>query len=94
MPYFKVLLNGTGISMATGQNTCIGFFTTRVVRAPSEREAASRAIENILAEWARPPYCEANQGVAPALAIQSVTRSTLAGLLTAPRKGYTFYASE
>ena len=45
MSYYRVLINGKGISMPSedGSSTVIGFFTTRAVKAQCAEEAVEKA---------------------------------------------------
>ena len=94
MPYYSVQFHGANIRLVGAGAPAIGFYTTRVVRARSEAEAARKAEEIVLAEWAAPPYVKANTGSPPSLTVESVSRVPLMRALRLPSKGYTFYESE
>lgn len=94
MPYYSVLLHGTNIKLAGAGAPAIGFYTTRVVRAASDTQAAHKAEELVFAEWAAPPYVNANTGGSPRLTVESVDRVPLMRALRVPNGGYTFYERE
>jgi hypothetical protein len=98
MPYFKVRLSGAGISypFENSSDPVIGFFTTRMVRAPSLESAHHAAKELVLSEW-RPggQYASGNSGSVPKLAVdESWTVSFLSGIFGHNPAGYTFYAHD
>ena len=96
MPHFKVMLSGRGIDLPFDGTPAIGFFTTRLVRAPDLATAELDAIELVLSEW-RPggKYAVANQGGAPALMVEdSFPVGFLAGLFGRKGSGYAFYTHE
>ena len=94
MPYYSVQLHGANIRLAGSGVAATGFYTTRVVRATSELQAVRKAEEIVLAEWAAPPYVNANSGSPPSLTVESVTRVPFMRALRIPTKGYSFYESE
>ena len=96
MPYFKVRLSGVGISLPfkDGSDPVIGFFTTRMVRAPSVEQAHAMSEEIVLSEW-RPggPYFEGNSGSLPSLAVEESWQvSLLTGIFGRKPRGYSFYS--
>jgi hypothetical protein len=94
MPYFRVLLHGTGISVppADGEGAPIeGFYTTRAVTAADSDAAARVAADLVRAEWTTGSYASANQGAVPTLSPDQVFEvSFLSRWFNRPR-GYTFY---
>lgn len=95
MPYFKVRLSGAGIlyPFADGSDPAIGFFTTRLVRAPDIEEAHHLAKDLVLSEW-RPggEYADGNAGSVPVLAVdESWSVGFLSGIFGRRSGGYTFY---
>ena len=98
MPYYKVRLSGTGVEyqFEDSPDPVIGFFTTRLVSAPSADEAKLRATELVLREW-QPDgeYASANLGGLPALTIEQVWPiGLLQGIFGRRPSGYTFYCHD
>jgi hypothetical protein len=96
MPHFKVILSGSGIDCAVGNDRAVGFFTTRLVKAPDLDSAESVAKELILSEW-RPggEYSTSNRGSVPVLAVEeSFPLGFLAGIFSRRPSGYSFYRHE
>jgi hypothetical protein len=95
MPYFKVILSGKDIlyPFDGAPGGVIGFFATRVVKAPDLEQAHSAAKELVLAEW-RPggQYAADNRGSAPAVAVEeSFPIGLMAGIFGRRPSGYSFY---
>ena len=98
MPYFMVRLMGKGVSYAAidGGDPMIGFYTTRLVRAPDHLQAHNAANEDVLAEW-RPggQFAEGNTGALPSLVVDdSWPISLLSGIFRRRPSGYSFWARE
>ena len=96
MPHFKVIFSGRGIDCAVGDDRAVGFFTTRLVKAPDLAKAESVAKELVLAEW-RPggQYSTSNRGPVPILIVEeSFPLGLLAGIFSRRRTGYSFYRHE
>ena len=96
MPYFRVLLEGTGIDIPSENNDppIVGFFTTRIVEASTGAEAESKVKEMILSDWSLGKYAEANIGRLPILSINSVEDSDFFESLRFKNKGYIFYPQQ
>jgi hypothetical protein len=96
MPYFKVMLHGTGIYIQTEKplETIIGFYTTRLVRAKTDADAITKAKANVETEWVSGKYSKSNNGIAPQLSVESVFRSGLFEWLRFNNSGHSFYLSE
>ena len=96
MPFFNVLLHGTGIDMpsADGTPSIIGFYRAQAVHAATPAEASAKAVARVAAEWDSPPYVIHNKGAKPALAVDKVTRISLRDRLRRRNRGYTFYATD
>ena len=95
MPYFRVLLHGSGISMPTeGGAPVIGFYTTRHVKASSHEAASEKAKDVVLRDWKDGVYAQANHGEMPELTIESVDKIRFIDALRSPNAGYTFYAPD
>ncbi|WP_342316663.1 hypothetical protein [Lysobacter sp. FW306-1B-D06B] len=98
MPYFKVRLSGAGISypFADGSDPVIGFFTTRVVKAPDLGQAQAAATSLVLSEWLPGgPYAADNAGSPPTLSIEEAWPIGLfSGFFGAAPDGYTFYTHD
>lgn len=90
------MFNGTGIRIPTQDSPrfIIGFYTTRLVRAASEEEAAQRAKENILTQWHTPEYTNSNIGSIPMLNFESVIKTTFFDSLFFRGNGHSFYLEE
>ena len=92
MPYFEVMLSGKGISLpiAGAADAAIGFYVSRIVRAPTEIRAQDLAKNIVSTEWCGKRFAS-NQGVPPVLAVESVSRISLLSGLTRRQPGYSFY---
>jgi hypothetical protein len=98
MPYFRVILSGSGISypFVDAPDPVIGFFTTRDVRARNLEHAHSVAKELVLSEW-RPggTYATDNAGAVPSLAVEnSFSIGLLKGIFGRKPAGYSFYTHD
>ena len=96
MPHFKVILSGRGIDYAFGDDRAVGFFTTRLVKAPDLGAAELMAKELVLSEWRSGGECSAsNRGSLPVLAVEeSFPVGLLAGIFSRRPNGYSFYRHE
>jgi len=96
MPNFKVLLSGRGIDLAMEDDSAIGFFTTRLVRADDQKSAESLASDLVLSEWRLGgAYAQANRGDLPVLSIeQSFSVGWFEGVFGRKASGYVFYCHE
>lgn len=98
MPFFRVMLSGTGISLAIegSPDAAIGFFTTRDVFASNAEQASKKAIDLVLKHW-RPGgrYAAANEGCVPSLTLDKSWRvGYLSGIFGRKPSGYVFYSHE
>lgn len=96
MPYFCVILHGTGILLESEDASppIIGFYTTRTVSAVSAEEAVEKARRAVRALWASGEYHALNKGALPVLTVDTVKQVSLWQFLRSPNKGHTFYAIE
>ena len=96
MPYYRVMLNGTGIHISGqgGAPDIVGFYTTRLVRASSEAEAQRHACANVLSQWSTGDYALSNRGEAPTLSTEWVKRTSFLDLFFFKATGHTFYGAE
>jgi len=96
MPHFKVILSGRGIDCAIGDDRAVGFFTTRLIKAPDLGAAESVAKELVLSEWrSGGEYSTNNRGSLPVLAVEeSFPLGLLAGIFSRRPSGYSFYRHE
>ena len=95
MPYFRVLMNGEGISVSSSGDQIIGFYTTRWVKADVPEEAEDLAKKLVLRDWTNGEYAEVNEGDPPRLSVESIVSVGLFNYLwNRPGKGYSFYSSE
>jgi len=98
MPYFRVMLSGTGISYVFGDGSepAIGFFTTRIVKANDLLHAHQSAKELILSEWRLGgDYAADNRGALPTLSIEnSLSIGYPSGLFGRKGGGYAFYTQD
>ena len=94
MPYFRVLLHGTGIvvPLADGDGAPIeGFYTTRAVTAADADAAVRLASDLIRAEWTTGSYAPANRGAVPTLSPDKVFEVSFFSRWFNRPGGYTFY---
>jgi hypothetical protein len=94
MPYFRVLLHGTGILLPSveGHGAPIeGFYATRAVTAVNADAAVRLASDLIRAEWTAGSYAPANQGAVPTLSAEQVFEVGFIDRWCNRPKGYTFY---
>ena len=98
MPYYKVRLSGTGVEyqFEGSPDPVIGFFTTRLVSAPSSDQAELVAKESVLSDWQPGGECAiANRGGLPALVTKQVWPvGLLRGIFGRRPAGYTFYCHD
>ena len=91
MPYFRVRVEGTGISVTMGDSTAVGFFATRAVRARSEAEAGDKVRSMIRAAWTTGRYAAWNQGAAPTIHVEEVWQSSWFQNMFFKNDGHVFY---
>ena len=95
MPYFRVLMNGEGISVSSSGDENVGFYTTRWVKADKPQEAKDLAEMLVLRDWTNGEYAEVNEGDPPRLSVDSIVQvGFLNYLWNQPGKGHSFYSSE
>jgi hypothetical protein len=97
MPYFRVILHGTGIlfdDVGDGSRPCIGFYTGRGVRASCAEEAVVKAKKSVRELWTTPEYMAANKGQLPELNSHAVERVSFWEARKIPKRGHTFYTEE
>lgn len=96
MPYFRVILHGTGIVLndLDGGKPCIGFYTSRAVRASSAEEAVEKAKKSVLELWMTDEYVRANSGGPPVLSTKSIDEISFREARKVPKKGHVFYTEE
>ena len=97
MPFFRVMLHGTGIevpSVEGDEPPIVGFYTSRDVTASDEGVAVRAAADLVKAEWVSGDYADANRGSVPELAPEGVTRIGLFARWLSRTRGYTFYAAD
>lgn len=94
MPYYKVMLEGDGIDIPSEENgpSIIGFFTTRLVRASTPKDAEEKAMTMILSEWKSGTYALANRGLLPNLVTSSIEQASLFETFKSKYSGYSFYS--
>lgn len=95
MGYFRVMLHGDGILCETDDSpTIIGFYTTRIVRAPSEEEAKVKATALVRNQWTTGAEAKWNRGSLPLLTVETTEPISLWMALFFRNKGHTFYSDE
>lgn len=96
MPYYRVMLHGTGIRVPRAEpgQDLIGFYTTRVVHAPTEDDAADKVFKMVDAQWARGKYADSNHGPRPILSMEWVRRTVFLDLFRYRATGFIFYWKE
>ena len=95
MPFFRVMLSGTGISIPSedGSAPVVGFYTTRDVYASNVEQATTKATDLVLKHWLPGgSYATVNQGAVPTITLDKSWRVTLLfGLFGRKPYGYVFY---
>lgn len=94
MPYFRVRIEGTGISVPMEGSVAVGFFATRAVRAESPSHAAEKARSMVASSWTTGKYSGWNKGAAPTLQVDEVWRSTWLKDLFFVNDGHTFFPAD
>ena len=94
MPFFRVRVEGTGISVPMGDSEAVGFFATRAVRARSEAEAVTKVRSMIQAAWTTGKYAAWSRGVAPAIRVEGVWQSPWLRNVLFKNHGHVFYPAE
>lgn len=96
MPFFQVALHGDGVLIVNEnpEHNIIGFYTTRIVRASDEANAARAACTMVQAQWLSPPYKTSNVGGPPRLQVESVQRSSIWSSLRFRNTGHSFYRED
>jgi hypothetical protein len=96
MPFYRVMLHGSGIRIPgekSGQEI-IGFYTTRLVRAPSEETAVIKARAKVEAQWSEGRYAHSNEGSIPDLSTEWVRRTSFLDLFFFKATGHVFYPED
>ena len=73
MPYFSVLVHGTGVQLPSFEGEgppIVGFYATRVVTARDTNGAFVLASRFIRDEWSVGAYAAANRGAVPKLSFR------------------------
>ena len=97
MPYFRVLLEATGVEVVGLENTeipAIGFFATRLVKAKSVEDAVEKAKNMIASEWSAGQLASMNRGGKPVLRADAVYASSWWASLTFKNRGHAFFKAE
>ena len=95
MSKFRVFLEAGGLdipasSLNLGPSKRIaGFYTTRIVEAGSESEAARQATAGVAAEWSHGKY--AHVGASPIITVSEVRSLSWFACLRARNTGLSFY---
>lgn len=92
MPFFKVLVEGSGLRMARedGDAPARGFFVLRIVWSKSEAEAADRAKQAIASDWVSGEHARCGEG--PALEVVEIEPGSFFDWLRMRRPGYVFHS--
>jgi hypothetical protein len=99
MPFFRVMVHGSGIALFTateeGAKPATGFYITRVVRAASGSIAGDKAVARVLAEWrgAADGLVE-TENLPPTVEIESVAPARFLDWIRARDTGYAFYQTD
>lgn len=90
------MLHGTGIRVPSqdSEQDMIGFYTTRLVRAPTEEIAVQKACGVVKTQWTTGSYAHSNKGPLPELSLEWVRRTSLLDLFFFKATGYTFYFAD
>ena len=94
MPYYRVRVEGTGISVTMSERTLVGFFTTRAVRARSPDEAVEKVRAMVTDAWVTGKYAAWNKGAPPAIRVEEVWRSPWHQNVFFKNDGHVFYPDE
>jgi len=94
MPFYSVIVEGGNLQIPGGAGgpTITGFFTMRVVHAPSQEAAEGKAMESVRRDWLKPEYASQPSAGSLKLAISEVSPSGLLQWLRASNKGHTFFS--
>jgi hypothetical protein len=97
MPYFSVLVHGTGVEVPSFEGEgppIVGFYANRVVTARDANEAFVLVSNGIRNEWSVGKYARANRGAVPTVHLDEAFEiSFLSRWFRRPR-GYTFYTGD
>ena len=93
MPFFSVLVHGTGIEVTSqDESTPItGFYVVRLVRSASALDAETKVRANVASDWSTGGYGKTNKGGPPSVSVDTVTQISLLEWLRARNSGYIFY---
>jgi hypothetical protein len=96
MPFFQVLVEGTGLSIPGDPETppIVGFFASRVVWATSKLKAEEIALRSVRQLWATGSYASQPSAGSLVLAVSESSPSTFLKWLRAPNKGHAFFPAE
>jgi hypothetical protein len=94
MPQFRIHLEGSNIAIpgdiaGAPLGTIRGFFTTRILEAPTQAEAAASASTQVAKEWSDGEF--ARFKVVPTLIIADARPLRFWELLSARNAGYVFH---
>src|SRR5688572_19561401 len=97
MSWYRVLLNGAGISVLVEGGSgapCIGFYVNRSVRASSPEEAVAKVKARIAALWETGQYRRINSGPLPVLNAEEVEEIGFLDAWRMRKEGHVFYSQE
>ena len=95
MAYFRIMLHGDGILCRVNDSPpIIGFYTTRIVRAPASDVAKIKALEMVRANWETGHEGKWNHGAAPHISVESVSSASFLAYLLHRNRGHSFYSNE
>jgi hypothetical protein len=94
MPRFRIHLEGSDIAIpgdvaGAPQATIRGFFTTRILEAPTQQEAAVRASTQVAEEWSAGEF--ARYKATPTIAVSEARPLRFWELMRARNAGYVFH---
>jgi len=93
MQHYRVLVEGTGISMEFEPGKIVrGFFATRTVSAGSANEAGDKAVASVREGLVSDPTSQSFRSAQ--LSVSKVEVVGLFARLRGAEKGYTFYVAE
>ena len=96
MSRYRVVIQGRGLKIPSGDHFVVGFFATRLVESDSIENTKYTAIENIRNELQTDEILRTNTSNEFEFLIDNIEKIGFFDMIfkTFPRKGFTFYQKE